>query len=125
MKVYAQIAQLIEARVNCKKSGNDEWFGKHGESIIELVKNFPSGSGFDSGTTIDFDRSTPNRLIFLTSYHHMNNGGMYDGWTEHEIRIKPDLASGFEMVISGRDRNDIKEYIAQMFEPLLNAEVAK
>jgi hypothetical protein len=44
----------------------------------------------------------------------MNEGGMYDAWTEHTIRVRPSLSSGFTLTISGRDRNEIKEYLHEL-----------
>jgi len=45
----------------------------------------------------------------------MNEHGFYDGWTEHRITVKPSLAFGFELTISGRDRNEIKDYLSDVF----------
>jgi hypothetical protein len=39
---------------NCRKSGNDGWLEKHGQEIMDIVKNdMPSGSGFDNGTGLN------------------------------------------------------------------------
>ena len=85
----------------------------------------PSGSGFDSGTKFDFDKSTPNKLVFQTSYHHMNQNGYYDGWTEHTITVTPSLQFGFDAVIGGRDRNGWKEYAYEVVNGCLNEEVTQ
>jgi hypothetical protein len=82
------------------------------------METAPSGSGFDNGTQIDEDRS--DVLRFATAFHHMDECGMYDGWTEHTIRVKPSLAWGFDLKVSGRDRNGIKDYIADVFAQWLN-----
>lgn len=87
--------------------------------IAQLCKEFmPSGSGFDAGTTLDIDASTPSKLVFKTAYHHMNEGGYYDGWTEHRVSI---LAThdGFDITVGGRDRNQIKDYVADCFDNAL------
>ena len=123
MKLYRELASLVRARLNCEISGNKEWFEKHEARIEELVKNYmPSGSGFDCGTKIDLDKSTPEKLVFYTDFHHMNEG-YYDGWTEHRITVRPSLAFGFTLTISGRNRNEIKDYIHQVFDCALNEEV--
>jgi hypothetical protein len=109
---------------SCEASGNSEWSRKHRERIETLVqKHFPSGSGFDVGTGIDLDASSEEKLVLHTSFHHMNEGGMYDGWTDHIIRVYPSLAFGFRTTISGRDRNQIKEYMGECFCNALSAEV--
>ena len=124
MKLYRKLASLVQAHINCEISGNKEWFEKHEARIEELVKNYmPSGSGFDCGTKIDLDKSTPEKLVFYTDFHHMNEVGYYDGWTEHRITVRPSLAFGFTLTISGKNRNEIKDYIHQAFDCALNEEV--
>ena len=124
-KLYQTIASRQLAIENCIKSGNDEWRFKHEDAIDAIVKeHFPRGSGFDSGTTYDNLRSTAQKLVFNTSFHHMNDG-CYDGWTGHSVIIRPDLALGYRMSITGRDRNDIKEYIAQCFSDALDSTITE
>lgn len=121
MKLYQELASRIQARLNCAESGNVEWFEKHETRIRHLVTHFmPSGSGFDCGTKIDLDESTPEKLVFYTDYHHMNEAGYYDGWTEHRITVRPSLQHGFTLTISGKNRNEIKDYIHQVFDYALN-----
>lgn len=79
----------------------------------------PSGSGIDSGTKLDYGRSTPDKLVFTMSFHHMNDSGMYDGWTDHSITVKPSLVYGIEIGISGRNRNDIKDYLGDTYHAAL------
>lgn len=80
-----------------------------------VKKHAPRGSGFDSGTTIDIDRSTENRLVFNTSFHHMDEHGSYDGWTEHTVTVRPTFGGTPDIRISGRNRNGIKDHIAETF----------
>jgi len=125
MKLYQQLASLVQTRLNCIESKNDEWFDKHEERIEALVKNhMPSGSGFDSGTALDLGASDPDRLVFRTSFHHMDGYGMYDGWTEHDIIVTGSLAFGFSLRITGRDRDQIKDYITDCFSTALNTDIA-
>lgn len=127
MKVYQAIASKIQAMRNCDESGNIEWFHKHHDAILALVRDhLPSGSGFDSGTAIDgleHVDSKRDELRFSTFFHHMNDSGMYDGWSEHCIVVRPSLAHGFTLRVAGRDRNGIKEYIAEVFSAALDAEL--
>jgi hypothetical protein len=123
-RLYQEIAVLLQAMENCRKSDNAEWLAKHGDKLESLVKeHMPSGSGVDSGTQLDMQRSTPDRLVFTTAFHHMHESGMYDGWTEHAVTVTPSLASGFDLKISGRDRNDIKDYLAEIFAMALRTEI--
>ncbi len=122
-KLYATLASLVTARANCEASGNDEWYSKHSERIVELVKELmPSGSGIDCGTKLDLTVSDAEKLVFITSYHHMDEAGGYDGWTEHTVIVTPSLQHGFNLRITGRDRNGIKEYLYDVFSECLNAD---
>ena len=121
--VYRQLANLILARDNCVRCGNSEWRLRHEDSAHRIVKQFmPSGSGIDSGTWLDLDaclRHPGERLVFYAPFHHMNEGGMYDGWTEHMVIVTPSLWHDFDLRITGRDRNDIKEYLHEVFHAAL------
>lgn len=120
-KVYMEIAKLLQAIENCHKTGNDAWRLKHGARINWIVKNLlPSGSGIDNGTKLD-DRSTTEKLIFNTSFHHMNEHGSYDGWTDHEVIVRPSLTSTIDLRITGRNRNEIKTYLHEVYNDALQA----
>lgn len=119
------IATRLQTLINLRKQAEAkfELVQRNVEEIETLVKNFmPSGSGFDNGTWLDFDRSTPSKLVFITSFHHMNDAGMYDGWTEHNVTLVAAF-DGMEMKVSGRNRNDIKDYIADCFRGHAQTEI--
>lgn len=121
--LYQEIASKLAAMENCRKHDNSEWEGKHLDDLQTLIDWLPSGSGVDTGTELDTDRSTPNKLVFTLSYHHMNDGGMYDGWTDHAVTVTPSLLFGFDLKVSGRDRNGVKDYLAELYQCALSAEV--
>jgi hypothetical protein len=108
-KVYQVLAHLVAW--NPPVSIADE----RARQIREALDMLPSGSGWDCGTKLDESKSTPQKLVLYGSYHHMNDGGYYDGWSEHTIVVTPHLAQGFQIKITGRDRNDIKEYLYDLF----------
>lgn len=129
-KVYLKvISSKIEAYKRCLLAGNKEWETNHRQAIEEQLEELPHGSGIDSGVQFDWDNSTSEKLIFTTSFHHMNGNGFYDGWTEHKIIVTPSF-SGYNMKITGRDRNMIKDYLHDVFastfsmdeEPILSTE---
>jgi len=122
MTTAQHLSQLLAARDNCRTSGNAEWYQRHTDAINDLMAEAPSGAGFDNGTTIDLDASKPQRLVFDTAFHHMTDTGMYDGWTEHTIVVRPTF-DGFAMTIGGRNRNDIKDLIGQTFDTWLSEPV--
>lgn len=126
VKLFKRLAQLAEQHSNCITANNTEWKRRSQDEIEQLVKDYlPSGSGVDNGTKFDFDASMKQAgkvLVFNTAYHHMNENGMYDGWTEHAIIVKPSLAHDFSLSVSGKDRNEIKEYLAEIYSSALSDE---
>ena len=114
IKLYQLIASALAARKNCLESGNPfNW-----DTLLDQIEGIlPSGSGIDDGT--DIDRDSVGIIKLHTSYHHMNNAGYYDGWTDHTIRIKADLQFGFDLSISGKDRNH-KDYLADVYHHALD-----
>ena len=50
----------------------------------------------------------------------MNEYGAYVGWTEHDVIVTPAF-DGFNLRVTGRDRNQIKEYIGDVFHTWLSA----
>jgi hypothetical protein len=123
MKVAQKIASTLAALQNCRDNGNSEWLARHAETLATIERNkLPSGSGVDSGTTVDVEGCTPDRLRFLVSFHHMNDCGMYDGWTEHVVTVRASLVHGLDIRVSGRDRDGIKDYLADVFQTALTAD---
>ncbi len=123
--LYRELASVLQARANCARSSDHaDWFDRHSATLRLLVKNYlPSGSGIDSGTTLDVDASTPEKLVFAFGYHHMDENGMYDGWTEHTLTVRPSLLSGIDLRISGRNRNDVKDYLYEIYQYALTSMV--
>lgn len=125
--LYSELAQAIQARANCKghfdEPKNGEWFAKHTETIKRLVNLLPSGSGIDTGPTLNLDESHAEKFVFNLDYHHMNENGFYDGWTFHTLTVTPSFTSGVNIRISGRNRNDIKDYLHDTFHTALCADV--
>lgn len=123
--LYEVLAQAIQAQQNCVTNNNTSWFGKWYDFIEDLVKDhFPKGSGFDNGTTLEEDFN-PERLVFDVSFHHMNENGMYDGWTDHQVIVTPSLSHGCNLRITGPNRNEIKDYIHDVFTAVLHKKVER
>lgn len=123
-KLIEHIASLIAARQNCLNGDNLEWAYRHGDKLREIEKNhLVSGSGFDSGCEIIEDLSTQDKIIIKTSFHHMNEDGFYTHWTKHKITITPSFIGGIDTKVSGKNDNDIKEYIHETLHYDLTREV--
>ena len=123
MKVYAAMAQKVTAIQNCRQSGNTEWEERHSQALKELIDLMPSGSGIDGGMQFDEGASSGEKLVFHFSFHHMDKNGMYDRWTDHTLTVRGSLAFGRRLTISGRNRNDIKEYLYEIFDSVLTEEL--
>ena len=123
--VAQALANSIQAMNNCEESGNTEWHDKWETRIDNIMEQSPSGSGIDCGTTISYDHIETHKpitkLVFLCSYHHMNQDGYYIRWTEHRVTVRPDW-QGVSITISGRNRNDIKDYLADVYGEWLDSE---
>lgn len=125
-QLYLALASLAERYQNiCRQHalGHNPGAEHCHDEFYRLVKeHLPSGSGFDSGTTIDIGHVTSQAMSFGTSFHHMDEHGAYDGWTDHVVRIRATFG-GFDLQVTGRDRNSIKDYIADIFTQALTQEV--
>jgi hypothetical protein len=100
-----------------------QWLDIHADRLAQAGREFlPAGSGFDSGSIVNLDASRPGSIRLETEFHHMNAGGFYDGWTAHGVTLRP--AFGFPALrVTGRDRDGIKDYIAETFRAALEARV--
>lgn len=89
-------------------------------------EHLPSGSGFDSGTQLltsaDSFKGGLTSLVFSTSFHHMDQHGGYDGWTDHMVVVKPDW-EGFNIKCTGPNRNAVRDYVEETFHHALMVEV--
>jgi hypothetical protein len=131
MQLYKKLANLILTRSNCKEAleakntineriDYTNCFNDCNEKIEELINNYiPSGSGLDDGVKLDYHRSNKNKLVFNTSFHHIDNNGNYTGWTDHTITVVPDLISDIHLGIDGINRNEIKPYLEELFRNAL------
>ena len=115
--LYKKLAKCINARENCIKNKNDDWIDKWDEEIDEIIDNLPHGSGIDGKTEIDLDKSNSNRIVIHSEFHHMNDGGFYDGWSNFTIVIKPSLAFDFDLEIKGAfgKYQDTRGYLEELF----------
>lgn len=126
MKIYQHIAAELFRIKNCEGLNTENARINMADAfhkLRELNHELPSGSGFDSGSEIDVAESDENELIITTSFHHMDECGGYDGWTEHSITVRPSLLFGIVVDVDGENRNDIHEYICDTFREALEREM--
>ncbi len=123
--LYRHIASSVDARHRCERNGMTDARLMH-ESALNFMADecLPSGAGVDNGTGIEWDASTGEKLVLRVSYHHMHSNGFYDGWADYPITVRPSLIHGLDLKIGGRDRNDVKEYLADLYRDALQKECA-
>lgn len=127
-KVYQRLASTVDAYHTCVAKGNEEWEHKHLDRIQRIVKNhLPSGSGFDVGTELHIDESTADKLVFETSYHHMDEHGGYIHWSAIKVVVTPSLAHGYHLDIEvdpGEEDNEtFEDYVADTFSYSLDTKL--
>jgi hypothetical protein len=108
-----ELNSRVQAYQNCLINGNVEWMDKHYEHIIGMLENLPHGSGIDGKFILQTEECEKQKLVFFLEYHHMDEHGGYDGWTEHNLIITPEFGD-FKMKITGRNKNGIKEYLQDL-----------
>jgi hypothetical protein len=125
MKLYQALASSLQAELNCARTNNNEWLYRHCERTDRMIANLmPSGSGWDNGTAIERSSSYGDKFVFRGSFHHMDQNGSYDGWTDHTIIVSPSFVNELNIRITGRNRNDIKEYLHEIFFDALTQDVS-
>jgi len=112
---------IQEIAKNCQwhKTVNDNFIDECEDNIEKLQNFLPSGSGIDSGCKIDIENSGNKKVIITFSFHHLNENGYYDGWTDHKLTAIPTF-NGIELKISGKDKNQVKDYLYELFDYILN-----
>lgn len=117
MKLYHEIAKLCE----WKKTVTNEYL-VHVDTRLENVEDIlPSGSGFDNGCKIVEEKSSGEKLVINSSYHHLDKNGYYAGWSNFTVIVKPCLFREFKVKIIGHDvvrkyyNREFVEYVSQVF----------
>lgn len=118
----AWIAEVSDWAERAENNLNAQWGDIARDRLDQLVNLLPSGSGIDSGTKLI--SASASRIVLECSFHHMNEDGYYDGWTQHRITVRPTF-DGMELSISGRNRNDIKEYLHEVYALALSEKIVE
>jgi len=76
------------------------------------------------GTKILLDQCTKRKLIFFTNFHHIDENGYYVKAVDiaHKITVTPEFG-GFDITVSGNDKNGIKDYIGDAFYEWLSSDL--
>lgn len=125
--MYVELAHVL----GTLRSLRDKASSEHDEKMLtmweewlsRLVSMLPSGSGIDNGTSVNEASSHVGKIVLETAYHHMDEYGGYDGWTNHTITITPTFGSIY-VRMSGPNRNQIKDYLFDTYHEALNMDVS-
>lgn len=121
--IYAAMAEAITAYQNCVAKGNELWANRWLDRLKQLENLLPvgSGSGFFDVHLFALYRFKEEIRIDL-SYLFTDEHGVYDGYRDYQVVIKPSLFLGVKLTVKGRDRNDIKTYIRDVYYQALTSE---
>jgi hypothetical protein len=122
--LISKIYRTIQAKNNCLKLNNMEWFVNHNQYLNGIEKKYlPCGSGIDRGCIIS-DKSKEDKIIIVVPYHLMDENGFYCGWMDYTITCKPSF-DGPELKITcpGKDKFMIKDYLYDLFYECLNKKI--
>jgi hypothetical protein len=88
------------------------------DKVDAVVKRYmPSGSGFDSGTSLNWVRSNANKLVFTTAFRQEGR------WPQHTVTVTPSFLYQFNIAVSGSNRDEIREFVSDEFAKCLRQEV--
>ena len=127
--VIQALASKILARENCARDCDEkphlaEWIQKHQDAADEIARDYlPRGSGFDSGTLIDWARSRPERVVLLVGFHRMDEHGMYSGWCEYTVTVRASLVFGIDLRVTGPNADGLRDYVAECVRDALTREI--
>lgn len=120
------LATTLQAIEYCEQKGMKKARDQHDERFEKVMRDTaPSGSGIDAGTKFFGHRmergGVVTKIAFEVGFHHMDENGFYDGWTHHQVVVWPTF-DGISVAVTGRDRNDIKEYLREVYYNWLTSE---
>jgi hypothetical protein len=125
MKVYQEIAtSLLSMNLAFyKPKFKEEIETEEYDKILDIMKNHMPVKLQFGKTFFDFERSTPEKLVFHMNYHHVDNHAVFNGWTMHTIIITPSLTSEIDIKVAGKDRDQCNGHIMDVFANCLTDDI--
>ena len=111
MKLYQKIARVASQKNSLKK-----W-----EEFKSLQKLLPNGNLIRrEGGSMILLKSTETKIVIDTAYWHYETSR----WTEHQVVITPSFEGEINIRITGKNEDNIKEYLQDIFREALMQEYA-
>ena len=115
MKLYKEIARVLGQK---NKSLNVI------EKELTLFKEvLPNGNGIEAGCVISL-KSTKKRIVIDTLYWHTNDSDETSRWTAHQVIITPSFEREINIRITGKNKDNVKDYLHDIFREALMKEYA-
>lgn len=110
MKLYQKIARVASQKNAMLKR----------EEFVMLQKLLPIGNGIEKECVILL-KSTEKRIVIDTTYRHQINP-LEIRWTDHQIVITPSFEGEINIRVTGKNVDNIKEYLHEVFREALMKE---
>ena len=107
MKLYQKIARVASQKNAMLKR----------DEFVMLQKLLPIGNGIEKECVILL-KSTEKRIVIDTAYWHYETSR----WTDHQIVITPSFEGEINIRVTGKNVDNIKEYLHEVFREALMKE---
>lgn len=96
------------------------------QEINKIIDLIPHGSGIDSETIFDFEKSNSQKLILKSAYHNLNENGYYDSRTYFKIVLSPSFIDFDLEIVSNfpKKYSSTKEYLQEIFYYSFNQDIS-
>lgn len=91
MTLACRIAYIAEALDIAERNRNHPWIEKWEAELEQLENMLPHGSGLDGVVEIDRSATSSDKITIVFDYHHMDEFGGYQGWSEWRLVVSADL----------------------------------
>ena len=118
-KAIAESSDIVRSRATAESVRE-----RHNDVLDFIEKELlPSGSGFDSGTKINREKTTDTRIVLDTAVHPLTDAGYYTAWKHFSIIVSASHLFGFTVKSSKKLPWNIREWVLDTFNEVLDTEV--
>lgn len=107
------LANLVTIYSICKDRDIDEMDKCH-RSISTMIATLRGSRGIINSILFNLENSSPDMLLFSVFICWPGEQNMI----EHTVKIRPSFTEGFLLTISGRNRNEVKTYLVDIFHEI-------